>query len=110
MEGTVNMSVHAGIPKLVGGSGGFSLTTGAVLLSTMNSSETITESDEVKVTVPARKTVSIELTVGRNYFQYSAQTLHFYVTHLFIYFSIFLHREYRWDRGKVLRTLTSRPK
>ncbi|XP_059915544.1 aerolysin-like protein [Gadus macrocephalus] len=65
MEGTVNMSVHAGIPKLVGGSGGFSLTTGAVLLSTMNSSETITESDEVNVTVPARKTVSVDLTVGR---------------------------------------------
>ena len=65
MERTVNMSVHAGIPKLVGGSGGFSLTTGAVLLSTMNSSETITESDEVKVMVPAGKTMTVVVSVGR---------------------------------------------
>ena len=34
-------------------------------MSTMNSSETITESDEFNVTVPARKTLTVEVSVGR---------------------------------------------
>ena len=65
IESTVSMSVKAGIPDLVEVSGGFSLTVGSEQSSSMTSSETITESDEVNVKVPAGKTVSVELSVGR---------------------------------------------
>ena len=65
IESTVSMSVKAGIPDLVEVSGGFSLTVGAQQTSSMTSSDTITESDEVSVKVPAGKTVTIELSVGR---------------------------------------------
>ena len=65
IESTVSMSVKAGIPNLVEVSGGFSLTVGAEHSSSMTNEETITESGEVKVTVPAGKTVSVELSVGR---------------------------------------------
>ena len=59
------MSVKAGFLRLVEGSGGFSLTVGSGQSSSMTSSETITESDEVNVKVPAGKTVSVVLSVGR---------------------------------------------
>ncbi|XP_061883090.1 aerolysin-like protein [Entelurus aequoreus] len=65
IESTVSMSVSAGIPDLVEVSGGFSLTLGAETTSAMTYEETITESDEVDVKVPAGKTVSVELSVGR---------------------------------------------
>ena len=59
------MSVKAGIPDLVEVSGGFSLTVGAQQTSSMTSSETIIESDEINVTVPVGKTVSVEMSLGR---------------------------------------------
>ncbi|CAL8296215.1 unnamed protein product [Boreogadus saida] len=65
IETTVSMSVTAGIPGLVETTGEFSVTLGAEKTSTMTSSETITESDEVNVKVPAGKTVSVEVSVGR---------------------------------------------
>ena len=65
IESTVSMSVKAGIPDLVEVSGGFSLTVGSEQSSSMTNEETITESDEVNVKVPAGKTVSVELSVGR---------------------------------------------
>ncbi|CAL8376048.1 unnamed protein product [Arctogadus glacialis] len=65
IESTISMSVTAGIPELVEVSGGFSMTLGAEQTSSLTNEETITESDEVNVTVRAGKTVSVELTVGR---------------------------------------------
>ncbi|XP_061738881.1 aerolysin-like protein [Nerophis ophidion] len=65
IESTVSMTVSAGIPDLVEVSGGFSLTVGAEQSSAMTHEETITESDEITVKVPAGKTVSVELSVGR---------------------------------------------
>ena len=65
IESTVSMSVKAGIPDLVEVTGGFSLTVGSEQTSSVTTSETITESDEVNVKVPAGKTVTIELSVGR---------------------------------------------
>uniref|UniRef100_A0A8C5BQX6 Aerolysin-like protein n=2 Tax=Gadus morhua TaxID=8049 RepID=A0A8C5BQX6_GADMO len=65
IESTVSVSVTAGIPDLVEVSGGFSMTKGAAQTSSMTSSETITESDEVKVTVPAGKTMTVEVSVRR---------------------------------------------
>ncbi|CAL8376050.1 unnamed protein product [Arctogadus glacialis] len=57
--------VTAGIPDLVEVSGGFSLTEGAEQTSSTTSSETITESDEVNVTVPAGKTMKVVVSVGQ---------------------------------------------
>ncbi|XP_059916222.1 aerolysin-like protein [Gadus macrocephalus] len=65
IESTVSVSVTAGIPDLVEVSAGFSLTTGEEQTSSMTKEETITESDEVTVTVPAGKTVKVEASVGR---------------------------------------------
>ncbi|XP_056442067.1 aerolysin-like protein isoform X2 [Gadus chalcogrammus] len=65
IEGTVSMSVTAGIPEVVEVSGGYSVTAGAEHTSSMTSSETITESDEINVTVPAGKTISVDVSVGR---------------------------------------------
>ncbi|XP_030222949.1 aerolysin-like protein [Gadus morhua] len=64
-ESTVSLTVTAGIPEVVEVSGGFSLTTGEEQTSSMTKEETITESDEVTVTVPAGKTVKVEATVGQ---------------------------------------------
>ncbi|XP_061924493.1 aerolysin-like protein [Entelurus aequoreus] len=65
IESTVSVTVSAGIPELVEVSSGFSLTVGAEHSNSMSHEETITESDEVSVKVPAGKTVSVELSVGR---------------------------------------------
>ncbi|XP_059916239.1 aerolysin-like protein [Gadus macrocephalus] len=65
IESTVSLSVTAGIPEVAEVSAGFSLTVGAEQTSSMTKEETITESDEVNVTVPAGKTVSVEASVGR---------------------------------------------
>ncbi|CAL8296227.1 unnamed protein product [Boreogadus saida] len=64
-ETTVSLSVSAGILGVFEVSGGFSVTVGAEQTSSMTKEETITESDEVNVTVPAGKTVSVEFTIGR---------------------------------------------
>ena len=65
IESTVSMSVEAGVPVLATASAGFSLTLGAQQSSSMTNTETITESDAVKVTVPAGKKVRVEVSVGR---------------------------------------------
>ncbi|XP_061883452.1 aerolysin-like protein [Entelurus aequoreus] len=65
IESIVSMTVKAGIPGLVEVSGGFSLTIGREQSSSMSHTETITESDEVNVKVPAGKTVSVKFSVGR---------------------------------------------
>ncbi|XP_059916225.1 aerolysin-like protein [Gadus macrocephalus] len=65
IESTVSLTVTAGIPELVEVSDVFSLTLGAEQTSSMTKEETITESDEVTVTVPAGKIVKVEASVGR---------------------------------------------
>ena len=64
IETNVSMSVKAGIPELVETTGGLSLTLGAEQTSSTTKEETITESDEVKVTAPAGKNVKVEVSVG----------------------------------------------
>ena len=64
-EGTVSMSVSAGAPGVGEVSGGFSVTVGAEESYSMTNDETITESDQARVTVPAGKTVTVEFSVGR---------------------------------------------
>ncbi|XP_061924483.1 aerolysin-like protein [Entelurus aequoreus] len=65
IESTISVTVSAGIPKLVEVSSGFSLTVGAEHSNSMSHVETIKESDEVSVKVPAGKTLNVELSVGR---------------------------------------------
>ncbi|XP_059916208.1 aerolysin-like protein [Gadus macrocephalus] len=65
IESTVSPTVTAGIPDLVEVSGGFSVTVGAEQTSSVSKEETINESDEVNVTVPAGKTVKVEVSVER---------------------------------------------
>ena len=59
------MSVTARIPDVFETSSGFGMTLGVEQTSSMTKEETITESDEVTVTVPAGKTVKVEATVGQ---------------------------------------------
>ena len=59
------MSVTARIPDVFETSSGFGMTLGVEQTSSMTKEETITKSEEVKVTVPARKTVSVEFSIGR---------------------------------------------
>ena len=65
IESTISLTVTAGIPDLVEVSGGFSVTVGEEQTSSMTYSATVTESDEIKVTVPAGKTVKVEVSVER---------------------------------------------
>ncbi|XP_030222195.1 aerolysin-like protein [Gadus morhua] len=65
IETTVSLSVTAGIPEVASVSAEFSVTVGAEQTSSMTYSATVTESDEVNVTVPAGKTVKVEASVGR---------------------------------------------
>ena len=65
IEATISMSVTAGIPDVVEVSSGYSVTAGAERTSSMTNQETITESDEINVTVPAGKTISVDVSVGR---------------------------------------------
>ncbi|CAL8296236.1 unnamed protein product [Boreogadus saida] len=65
IESTVSLSVTAGFPGLAEVSGGFSVTFGAQKTSSMTTEETIIESDEVNVTVPAGKAVRVVVSVGR---------------------------------------------
>ena len=64
IESTISLTVKAGIPELVETTGGLSLTLGAEQTSSTTKEETITESDEVKVTAPAGKNVKVEVSVG----------------------------------------------
>uniref|UniRef100_A0A8C5BK43 Aerolysin-like protein n=1 Tax=Gadus morhua TaxID=8049 RepID=A0A8C5BK43_GADMO len=64
-ETTFSLTVTAGIPNVAEVSAGFSLTEGAEQTSSMTKEETITESDEVTVTVKPGKTVKVEASVGR---------------------------------------------
>ena len=64
IESTISLTVTAGIPDLVEVSGGFSVTVGVEQASSATKEETITESDEVKVTAPAGKNVKVEVSVG----------------------------------------------
>ena len=65
IEGVVSVSVEAGVPGLVQVFSEFSVTVGAKHYTKITSSETITESDEVNVKIPAGKNVSVEFSVGR---------------------------------------------
>ena len=65
IELTISMSVTAGIPDLVEVTGGYSVTVGSEQSTSMTSEETVTESDSTKVTVPAGKMVTIDISVGR---------------------------------------------
>ena len=46
-------------------SSGYGVTTGEEQTSSMTKEETITKSEEINVTVPAGKTVSVEFSIGR---------------------------------------------
>ncbi|CAL8296146.1 unnamed protein product [Boreogadus saida] len=66
IETTFSMSVTARIPDVFETSSGFGMTLGVEQTSSMTKEETKKiESEEVKVTVPARKTVSVEFSIGR---------------------------------------------
>ncbi|XP_030222194.1 aerolysin-like protein [Gadus morhua] len=65
IETTFSMSVTARIPDVFETSSGFGMTLGVEQTSSMTKEETITKSEEVNVTVPARKTVSVEFSIGR---------------------------------------------
>ena len=65
IETTFSLSVTARIPDVFETSSGFGMTLGVEQTSSMTKEETITESDEVKVTVPAGKTMTVDATVGR---------------------------------------------
>ncbi|XP_056455089.1 aerolysin-like protein [Gadus chalcogrammus] len=65
IESTVSLTVTAGIPEVAEVSAGFSVTVGAEQTSSVSKEETINESDEVNVTVPAGKIVKVEASVGR---------------------------------------------
>ncbi|XP_061884640.1 aerolysin-like protein [Entelurus aequoreus] len=65
IEGKLDLTVKGGFPTMMDVSRGFSLTLGREKTSAMTHKETITESDEVSVTVPAGKTVNVELSAGR---------------------------------------------
>ncbi|CAL8296137.1 unnamed protein product [Boreogadus saida] len=66
IETTFSLSVTARIPDVFETSSGFGMTLGVEQTSSMTKEETKKiESEEVKVTVPARKTVSVEFSIGR---------------------------------------------
>ncbi|KAM9506579.1 aerolysin-like protein isoform 1-T2 [Salvelinus alpinus] len=65
IESTLNVSVKAGIPDLVDVSPGFSLTVGVEQSTSLQKTETITESDTITVKIPPGKTMDVEVTVGR---------------------------------------------
>uniref|UniRef100_A0AAZ3SSN9 Jacalin-type lectin domain-containing protein n=1 Tax=Oncorhynchus tshawytscha TaxID=74940 RepID=A0AAZ3SSN9_ONCTS len=65
IESTLNVSVKAGIPDLVEVSSGFSLTVGVQQSTSLQKTETITESDTINVKIPPGKTMDVEITVGK---------------------------------------------
>ncbi|XP_064812341.1 aerolysin-like protein [Oncorhynchus masou masou] len=65
IESTLNVSVKAGIPDLVEVSSGFSLTVGVEQSTSLQKTETITESDTISLKIPPGKTMDVEITVGK---------------------------------------------
>uniref|UniRef100_A0A674D1C5 Jacalin-type lectin domain-containing protein n=1 Tax=Salmo trutta TaxID=8032 RepID=A0A674D1C5_SALTR len=65
MESTLDVSVKAGIPDLVEVSSGFSLTVGVEQSTSLQKTETITESDTINVKIPPGKTMDVEITMGK---------------------------------------------
>uniref|UniRef100_A0A8C7PGJ5 Jacalin-type lectin domain-containing protein n=1 Tax=Oncorhynchus mykiss TaxID=8022 RepID=A0A8C7PGJ5_ONCMY len=65
IESTLNVSVKAGIPDLVEVSSGFSLTVGVQQSTSLQKTETITESDTISLKIPPGKTMDVEITVGK---------------------------------------------
>ncbi|XP_038867204.1 aerolysin-like protein [Salvelinus namaycush] len=65
IESTLSVSVKAGIPDLVEVSSGFSLTVGVEHSTSLEKTETITESDTINLKIPPGKTMDVEVTVGR---------------------------------------------
>ncbi|XP_038867510.1 aerolysin-like protein [Salvelinus namaycush] len=65
MESTLNVSVKAGIPDLVEVSSGFSLTVGVEQFTSLQKTETITESGTITVKIPPGKTMDVEITLGK---------------------------------------------
>uniref|UniRef100_A0A8C8IXF7 Jacalin-type lectin domain-containing protein n=1 Tax=Oncorhynchus tshawytscha TaxID=74940 RepID=A0A8C8IXF7_ONCTS len=63
IESTLNMSVKVGIPYLVEVSSGFSLTVGVEQTTSLQKTETITESDTINVKIPPGKTMDVEITM-----------------------------------------------
>uniref|UniRef100_A0A4W5KQZ3 Aerolysin-like C-terminal domain-containing protein n=1 Tax=Hucho hucho TaxID=62062 RepID=A0A4W5KQZ3_9TELE len=65
IESTLNVSVKAGIPELVEVSAGFSLTVGVEQSTSLQKTETITESDTINMKILPGRTLDVEITVGR---------------------------------------------
>uniref|UniRef100_A0A8C8J5S8 Aerolysin-like C-terminal domain-containing protein n=1 Tax=Oncorhynchus tshawytscha TaxID=74940 RepID=A0A8C8J5S8_ONCTS len=65
IESTLEVTVKAGIPNLVELSSGFSLAVGVEQSSSLEKSESITESDTINVKIPPGKTMDVEITVGK---------------------------------------------
>ena len=65
IESTFSVSVKAGIPDLVEVTSGFSLTVGVEQSTSLQKTETITESDTINLKIPPGKTMDVEITVGR---------------------------------------------
>uniref|UniRef100_A0A8C7N3Q8 Aerolysin-like C-terminal domain-containing protein n=1 Tax=Oncorhynchus kisutch TaxID=8019 RepID=A0A8C7N3Q8_ONCKI len=63
IESTLNMSVKVGIPYLLEVSSGFSLTVGVEQTTSLQKTETITESDTINVKIPPGKTMDVEITM-----------------------------------------------
>uniref|UniRef100_A0A8C7KD41 Aerolysin-like C-terminal domain-containing protein n=1 Tax=Oncorhynchus kisutch TaxID=8019 RepID=A0A8C7KD41_ONCKI len=63
IESTLNVSVKVGIPYLVEVSSGFSLTVGVEQTTSLQKTETITESDTINVKIPPGKTMDVEITM-----------------------------------------------
>ncbi|XP_071205313.1 aerolysin-like protein [Salvelinus alpinus] len=65
IESTLSVSVKAGIPDLVEGSSGFSLTVGVEQSTSLQKTETITESGTINLKIPPGKTMDVEITIGK---------------------------------------------
>uniref|UniRef100_A0AAZ3Q8K6 Natterin-like protein n=1 Tax=Oncorhynchus tshawytscha TaxID=74940 RepID=A0AAZ3Q8K6_ONCTS len=63
IESTLNVSVKVGIPYLVEVSSGFSLTVGVEQSTSLQKTETITESGTINVKIPPGKTMDVEITM-----------------------------------------------
>ncbi|XP_035611634.2 aerolysin-like protein [Oncorhynchus keta] len=65
IEFTLNVSVKAGIPDLVEVSSGFSLTVGVEQSTSLQKTETITESGTINVKIPPGKIMDVEITMWK---------------------------------------------
>uniref|UniRef100_A0A8C8F3J5 Jacalin-type lectin domain-containing protein n=1 Tax=Oncorhynchus tshawytscha TaxID=74940 RepID=A0A8C8F3J5_ONCTS len=62
IESTLSVSVKAGIPDLVEVTSGFSLTVGVEQSTSLQKTETITESDTINLKIPPGNTMDVEIT------------------------------------------------